>query len=113
VTWPPDDPNICTKCIGDKRFVKWIRQSGKRGQCGIDATHGRSRKVVPAFEFAEEVDTWFRENYTQGTEEAYATPDSDNPSYRQRGEPYEGIMMNELECEDSVIRAISEHLPDV
>lgn len=28
-----ENPNICTECIGDKRFKDWIRKSGKRGAC--------------------------------------------------------------------------------
>lgn len=106
------DPNICTECIGNKRFVAWIRQNGQRARCEIDPEHGRSRKVVPASRFAEEVDAWFRATYTQGTEEAYVTHDSDNPDYQQRGEPYEDILLNELECDGAVVHAISEHLPD-
>jgi hypothetical protein len=108
-----DDPNICTKCVGDKHFVVWLRENGQYGQCGIDPSHGRSRKVVPASGLAEEVDAWFRENYTQGSEESYVTEHSDSPSYRQRGEPYEDILLNQLECDEDVVRAISEHLPDV
>jgi hypothetical protein len=63
------NPNICTKCIGSKRFAAWIRKHGKRGQCEIEANHGSARKVVPLSEFAEVVDNWFRESYAQGSEE--------------------------------------------
>jgi len=96
LTWSPHDPNICTKCVAGKWFARWIRKNGHRGPCGIDPSHGRGWKVVPASRLAEEVDAWFRENYTQGGEEAYAMVDSDNPMYRQRGESYSDIMMAEL-----------------
>ena len=110
---PRHNPNICTKCVGGKRFARWIRKNGHRGPCGIDPSHGRGRKVVPASRLAEEVNGWFRENYTHGGEEVYATVDSDNPSYRQRGESYPDIMMEELECDEPVVKTISEYLPDV
>ena len=110
---PWGDPHICVKCIGAKRFANWIRDHGKVGACEIEPEHGRSQEVVPVSEFAQEVDTWFRETYAQGGEEAYVTEDSDNLSYEQRGAPYEDILMDELECGDRALRIIAEHLPDV
>jgi hypothetical protein len=60
------DSNLCTNCVGNKEFVKWIRARGKRGKCDFDPSHGRSRKVVTVSEFAQEVDRYFRENYGLG-----------------------------------------------
>ena len=108
-----DDPNICTECIGAERFANWIRDHGEVGACEIDVGHGQPRKVVPVSKFAEEVDTWFRETYSQGEQQAYVTEDSDNLSYEQRGETYEDILMEELECSDRAVRFIANHLPDV
>ena len=108
-----NDPNICTRCIGAKRFAKWIGRHGVVGQCGIEPAHGRRRKVVPVSKFAEAVDAWFRETFTQGTAEPHITDDSDNVSYEQRGEPYRYLLIGELECSVDAINAIAEHLPDV
>jgi hypothetical protein len=107
-----NDPNICTRCIGTKRFAKWIGCHGVVGQCGIEPAHGR-RKVVPVSKFAEAVDAWFRETFTQGTAEPYITDDSDNVSYEQRGQPYRYLLTGELECSVNAIDVIAEHLPDV
>lgn len=113
MTTATGEQQLCTKCVGSDRFCAWIREHGSRGSCDLDPSHGRARKVVQVSAFAEAVDAWFREHYQRGGEEAYATEDSDNPSYRQRGEPYPDIMMDALECDQGVIDAISEHLPDV
>jgi hypothetical protein len=108
-----NDPNICTRCIGAKRFAKWIGRHGVVGQCGIEPAHGRRRKVVLVSKFAEAVDAWFRETFTQGTAEPHITDDSDNVSCEQRGEPYRYLLTGELECSVHAIDVIAEHLPDV
>ncbi len=108
-----NDPNICTRCIGAERFAKWIGHHGVVGQCGIEPAHGRRRKVVPVSKFAETVDAWFRETFTQGTAEPHVTDDSDNVSYEQRGEPYRVILVGELDCSVYAVDVIAEHLPDV
>lgn len=108
-----DDPNICASCIGNRRFADWIRANGTTGHCDLDPnTHARARKVVTVKDFAEYVDEWFRETYTKGGEEWYVTADSDNIGYRQRGEPYDEILMNDLECSEDVVRAVAGVLPD-
>jgi hypothetical protein len=103
---------LCTTCIGDKDFVKWIQAHGRRGKCDFDPSHGKSRKVVAVSEFAEEVDRYFRQNYGLGDEYIYATRDSDNPSYDTYGEPYKDILGNDLEADGDLIDAIAENLPD-
>ena len=108
-----NDPNICTRCIGAKRFAKWVGRHGVVGQCGIESAHGRRHKVVPVSKLAEAVDAWFRETFTLGSQEPHITDDSDNVSYEQRGEPYRYLLMGELECSVRAIGVIAEHLPDV
>jgi RES domain len=103
---------LCTKCVGDKDFVRWIRANGRRSKCDFDSSHGRSRKAVKVEHFAAEVDRYFRENYGRGEEYMYATRDSDNPSYDTRGEPYKDILANDLEADGDLIDAIAENLPD-
>jgi hypothetical protein len=107
------DKNVCTKCIRDQRFNKWIRENGRRGACDFDPSHGRARKVIPVREFAEKVDEYFRETYRPADEESYVTADSDNIQYRPGGEPYEDILMYELDCDDDVRHDIIDNLPDV
>jgi RES domain len=108
-----DDTYICASCIGNRRFANWIRANGSMGRCDLDPdNHTRARKVVKVKDFAEYVDEWFREAYTKGEEEGYVTADSDNIHYRQRGEPYDEILMYELECSEDVVRAVAEELPD-
>jgi hypothetical protein len=106
------DLKLCTRCVGDQEFVSWIQIHGKRGKCDFDPTHGKSRKVVPVRDFAVEVDGYFRENYKRGEEYAYATRDSDNPSYDTRGSSYREILSNDLQADNDLIDAIVEHLPD-
>lgn len=103
---------LCTKCIGNKDLVKWIRANGQRGKCDFHSAHGRSRKVITVSAFAEEVDRYFRENYGFGEEYIYGTDDSDHPSYDTRGEPYKDILANDLEADDNLIDAIADNLPD-
>jgi hypothetical protein len=108
-----NDPNICTRCIGAEWFAEWIRCHGVVGRCGIEPTHRRRGKVVPVSKFAETVDAWFRETFTQGTAEPHITDASDNVSYEQRGEPYRYLLIGELDCSVHAIDVIAEHLPDV
>jgi RES domain-containing protein len=103
---------LCTHCIGDKDFVKWIKAHGRRGKCDFDISHGKSRKVVAVSDFAEEVDRYFRENYGHGGEYMYTTRASDNPSYDTRGEPYKEILGNDLQADGDLVDAIAENLPD-
>jgi len=105
---------LCTKCITDKRFAKWIRENGQRGQCDFDATHGNRGSVVTVKAFALCVDEFFREHYQLGEDEPYAVEDSDNIHYRQRGSSLLEILADEL-CSDgeAVVEAIIENLPDV
>ncbi len=97
------ESNLCTACIGGKKFTKWIRKNGHRGKCNFDPSHGRSRKVVGLEEFAVEVGRHFQENYCFG---------ECNWDYEQNGEPYKDILINDLECDDTIVDALSEHLPD-
>jgi hypothetical protein len=103
---------LCTECIGNKQFVTWIRAQGRRGKCDYEPSHGRSHKVAAVAAFAEEVDRYFRENYGRGEEYPYATSESDSPSYETRGDPYKGILADDLQCDETVVDAIAEHLPD-
>jgi hypothetical protein len=41
-----EELKLCTACIGDKDFVKWIQVHGRRGKCDFDPSHGKSRKTV-------------------------------------------------------------------
>jgi RES domain len=107
-----EDLKLCTACIADKKFAKWIRSHGERGKCDFDPSHGKSRKAIAVSEFAVEVDRYFRENYGHDEEYMYATRDSDNPSYDTRGEPYKEILINDLQADGDLIDAIAEHLPD-
>ena len=106
------DPNICTDCIDSERFTEWVRQNGEVGPCEIKPDHGQGNKVVSASALAKQVDAWFRESYTQGGQELYFHGDVDRPSFEQRGEPYQDIMQNELECGEEVVSTLAEHLPD-
>src|SRR5262249_25873468 len=107
-----DDQHLCANCIGNKTFAKWIRENGSKGKCGFDKTHRRSRLVVTIKALAEEIDRHFRETYQRGAEYMYATEDSDNPSYATYGEPYKDILANDLECEEDVLDAVVDALPD-
>lgn len=107
-----DEHHLCTECVGNHQFAKWIRDNGRTGECDFDESHGSSNPVVTVVVFAEEVDRYFRETYQRGEEYAYATAESDNPSYATYGEPYRNILEGELECEEAVLDAIIENLPD-
>jgi len=99
---------ICEKCIGNRQFANWIVRNGHNGKCGFDETHGTSGSVVAVEDFAEEVDRYFRETYQLSEEYVYAIDDS----YATHGEPYEDILADDLECDESVLSAIVENLPD-
>jgi hypothetical protein len=106
------DLNLCTGCIGDRRFTDWIRENGHEGKCDFDATHGGARLVVTIEDFAAEVNRFFREHYRLGEEYPYFEGDEDSPSYDRYGEPYDDILANELECDEKIIHAVAVHLPD-
>ena len=103
---------VCTRCIGSNPFSKWIQENGERGTCDFKSSRGHSQQVISIERLAREVDNYFRENFQLGEEYPYATEDSDNPSYRQFGEPYEEILAEELECEPEIVDEISKNLPD-
>jgi hypothetical protein len=107
-----DLKQLCTECIGNKIFAKWVADNGKRGKCDFNRSHGRKHAVVSVESFAEHVDEWFRENYGHGEEYPVFEGDSDNPSYETSGDPYKYIMAEELECDEAVVEAISDKLPD-
>ena len=107
-----DVKKLCTECIGNKTFTKWIAGNGKRGKCDFNRSHGRKHVVVSVVSFAERVDEWFRENYGHGEEYPVFEGDSDSPSYETSGDPYKYIMAEELECDEAVVEAISDKLPD-
>jgi hypothetical protein len=107
-----DELNLCTRCIGDKRFAQWIEDHGAIGRCNFDPSHGDAQQIASVATFAEEVDRYFREHYLLGEEYPYATIDSDSPSYAQLGEPYKDILSNELECDETIIDAVADKLPD-
>ena len=105
------DPKICAECIGDDHFSDWIMKHGNAGACDMDPAHTGYRKVVCASELAVEVDRWFRENYVHGEYE-YGVDSDDRATHDQRGDPYADIMAEELGCEEDVVHALDEHLPD-
>jgi hypothetical protein len=106
------EPGLCAKCIGNSRFAGWIVKNGQPGECDFDSTHGKSNNIVTVEEFAEEVDRYFRETYQIGEEYPYATEHSDNPSYGTYGQSYEEILADDLECDQNVLSAIVDNLPD-
>lgn len=103
---------VCSECIGNQTYANWIKDNGKRGQCDFSRSHGRTYTAVSIASFAEHVDKWFRENYDRGDEYPIFEGESDSPTYQTYGEPYKDIMLNELECDDAIIDALSEKLPD-
>jgi hypothetical protein len=107
-----EELSLCMECIGNEKFAKWIEQNGEKGKCDFDKSHGRRNPVVTVEAFAEEVDRYFRTTYQLGEEYVYGTPDSDKPSYDTHGEPYKDILANDLECDEPVLDAIAENLPD-
>ena len=104
--------NLCPKCIGSKSFSEWIERNGREGPCDFDASHGISLQVVTVEEFAQEVDRYFRETYQLGEQYPYFSGDSDSPSYEQYGDPYENILADDLVCDEKIVKAIDENLPD-
>jgi hypothetical protein len=103
-----DEQSLCAKCTGNAQFAKWIEENGSKGKCDFEKTHGRSNAVVTVEAFAEEVDRYFRDNYTRGEEYM----DGRAESYDTYGEPYQDILGNELECDEQVFNAIIASLPD-
>jgi hypothetical protein len=104
--------NLCPKCIGSKSFSEWIERNGREGPCDFDASHGISLQVVTVEEFAQEVDRYFRDTYQMGEEYPYFPRDSDSPSYEQFGDTYEYILGDNLVCDEKIVKAIDENLPD-
>lgn len=104
--------NVCPLCIGNQVFSQFVVTHGAPGKCGFNRSHGKKKTVVSVEAFAEYVDDWFRENYGRGEEYPVFEGDSDSPTYETRGEPYKYILADELECDDAVVEAISENLPD-
>jgi hypothetical protein len=106
-----DDYLLCEKCVASP-FDDWIEMRGGPGKCDFEKLHGPSKTVVPVQVFAEEVDRYFRDNYQRGADFFYATPDSDSPSHDTYGESYKDILANDLGCNEELLDAIIERLPD-
>lgn len=104
--------HLCAECIGDEVFSHWIKTNGEPGKCDFNASHGSKHSVSTIEAFAEHVDEWFRENYGLGETYPVFEGDSDSPTHHTYGEPYKYILADELMCDDDVIEAISEKLPD-
>jgi len=107
------DKNICSECIRDATFSKWIEENGERGQCDFERSHRNKNVVVPLLKFAEHIDTYFRNNYGHGAVEPYFERDSDRPSYEQLGAPYMNILAEDLGCQEDVVDALAENLEDI
>jgi hypothetical protein len=107
-----DQRKLCVDCIGDERFAKWIRDNGFEGRCDLSELHNEPNAVVTVSAFAEEVDRFFRETYQLGEELPHVYEESDKVWYEPEGEPYKDILIDELECDEAVVDAIAELLPD-
>jgi len=103
---------LCTECVGSKKFSDWIDANGQTGECDFDPSHGGSHKVIDIERFAVEVDRFFRDNYQVGEEYPSSDGDSDRVIYQQFGSPYEEILAEDLECDNEIVDAISQQLPD-
>ncbi len=101
---------ICSECIGNGGFSDWIEQHGQSGQCDFEPFHEEG-KTVTIKVFSEYVDSYFRENYQIG-EEMTLCDDNDHTYYERRGELYENIIGNDLDCWDKPLEAIVKNLPD-
>ncbi|MER8452760.1 RES family NAD+ phosphorylase [Mesorhizobium sp. M1428] len=106
-----DELKVCEHCVGE-HFAHWIHENGRRGKCDFDKSHPRGL-VAGAGELVIEVDDFFRKHYVLGEDETYFSGDSDKIHRRQRGESYEDILAEVLECDENVLLALSENLPDV
>lgn len=107
-----EDARLCVRCIGDERFANWIKDNGVKAKCDFSKSHGRSSATVTVKVFAIQVDEYFRETYQLGEEFPYFDEDSDKVWYKPEGQPYKEILAEELECDEDLVEAISEHLPD-
>lgn len=105
--------NLCSKCVIDKYFSDWINENGDVGKCDFNSEHKRKNKVTSIEVFAEEVDRYFRENYQKGGEYAYFPEGSDNHSYETYGDTYKNILSEDIQCEEDVLEAIVDNLPDI
>lgn len=113
MTKPTEEMHVCPKCVMSKRFQKWIRATGKRGQCDIVEDHGDRSRVVAIRNFAKHVDEIFRKEYQLGGEDSFYAGVSDRLSYAQRGSSLLDIISNELLCDDALAETIIDRLPDV
>jgi len=100
--------HLCSKCVGNDLFRKWIRDHGSRGQCDFDPDHGRAGKVVSISDFADEIDRYFRENYQLGGEYYFMTAPSGDLDFDQRGNPYKEILQEDIDCSEELVAAIDE-----
>jgi hypothetical protein len=107
-----EELNVCPLCVGNDIFSQYIERNGERGRCSFNRSHGVRSAVLPIEPFAEHINQWFRENYGRGEEYPVLEGDSDSPSYFTHGDPYKFILADELACDDGLIEAISENLPD-
>jgi hypothetical protein len=107
-----EETKVCAACVGGERFKKWIIDNGKIDICSFDVEHGEDNYVVPISRFAVEVDSFFRENYGLGEVVRRYEGESDTPSYEEQGEPYQQILAEEIQCDDEIVEALADHLPD-
>jgi hypothetical protein len=108
----PEDMLLCTKCVTDPLFVKWIRKNGQKAQCDFVHGHGGRNRTVRLEPFCERIDEFFRENYQLG-EEIPLYDESDHRYSEQKGSSLSEILSEELGADDGdFIEIIIDNLPD-
>lgn len=103
--------NICQRCVGSMNFSSWIEKNGIAGKCSFDQEH-TSAKVVSVKKFAKAVDRYFRERYQPGEQYTDFDWKEEEPFDAQYGEEYSEILRNDLECDEDILTAITNNLPD-
>ena len=110
---PSEEMLLCTKCIQNEGFARWIKENGQRGQCDFIPEHGNRVMAITVGIFAVHVDEYFRKHYQTGREYPYISDDSGKISYEQRGSPLVEILLDDLNTDDDVlVEAIIDNLPD-
>lgn len=103
--------NVCAGCFGNDHFSRWVSENGQPGICDFCDSDEIMTAVVSIEDIAEEADRIFRGKYQLG-EECRCFSDDDKTYYEQRGDPYSDLLAEELACDESVLSAIIEKLPD-
>lgn len=104
-----DSKLLCASCVGKRKLRAWVLANGTEGRCEYNPAH-KSKKVVTLQEFGDQADEYLRSNYQLGELRPYYS-DNDKRYEEREGDSMMEILLNDLQCEETLCEDLEEYLP--